>query len=121
MWGYSHCDKISFNGAVASSSLMLSLVISIMVLSISSAREDDAAGETKKLARFIQSFKVIIALAYILLVVGIIALFPQLEGYVKVHHDHFYGQVYTVALFAMGGGSMFVGESRERDLTICIR
>ena len=84
-------------------------------------REDDAAGETKTLARFIQLFKVIIALAYILLVVGIIALFPQLEGYVKVHHDHFYGQVYTVALFAMGGGSMFVGESRERDLTICIR
>jgi hypothetical protein len=50
------------------------------VLSISSAREDDAAGETKKLARFIQSFKVIIALAYILLVVGIIAFFSQLEG-----------------------------------------
>jgi len=35
-----------------------------LVLSISSAREDDATGETKTLARFIQLFKVIIALAY---------------------------------------------------------
>ena len=71
---------------------MLSLVISViayLVLSISSAREDDEAGDT--LARFIQSFKVIIALAYILLVLGIIAFFSQLEGYVHVHHDHYYG------------------------------
>ncbi len=60
MWGYSHCDKISFNGAVASSSLMLSLVISViayLVLSISSAREDDAAGETNTLARSFNNFK----------------------------------------------------------------
>ena len=41
--------------------------------------------------------------------VGIIAFFSQLEGYVKVHRDNFYGQVYTVALFAMAGGSVFVG------------
>ena len=71
-----------------------------LVLSISS-REDDAAGETKTLARFIQLFKVIIALAYMLLVVGIIAFFSQLEGYVKVHHDNFYGQVYS---FICDGG-----------------
>ena len=60
MWGCSHCDKISFNGAVASSSLMLSLVISViayLVLSISSAREDDAAGETNTLARSFNHFK----------------------------------------------------------------
>ena len=72
-----------------------------LVLSISS-REDDAAGETKTLARFIQLFKVIIALAYMLLVVGIIAFFSQLEGYVKVHHDNFYGQVYSFYLRAGG-------------------
>jgi hypothetical protein len=97
--------------------------------------------------------------------------FHNLKEDVKVHRDNFYGQVYTVALFAMAGGSMFVGvygvcargyveqwgwctticknktndntsvepvqyqvkyffvifgpvpgrESRERDLTICIR
>ena len=117
MWGYSHCDEISFNGAVASSSLMLSLVISIWCCPFHLLGKMMQQGKRKHWPDSFNYLKWLLHWPTILLVVGIIAFFSQLEGYVKVHHDNFYGQVYS---FICDGG--WVGVCRlSRGLGTAVR